>query len=797
MKTATFLLASLLVGVPLTAAAQEAGAQETGGRAGAQGSGAEGSGAEGSGAQGAVTFGAGASTESGVDANATIPSSSERETLGSRVGPVVLEPDVREADPREKEWAEREAKLNEASTITGGVGLLHTQHAQGGAAGQFRVGFTTEYFSSGFLCTTDFPCRDPRNPNGVLRSDSADHIGGRLTLSMQVARWLDTYLATSALANSNPANRPSLIQVLGDSTLGAKAHGAVSKVLHLGGAFELWLVNGTGSVGLDGAGTSAKFRALATADGRYADKRLPMRFSTNLTYVLDNSGEVVRSTESARGTAITRIERFGLNINRVDHFDIHLGLEFFAAQEKVRPFLEFAVLIPVNRQGYLCRQNNPSADKCLATDPFAPSTLTFGSRFYPWKKGFNLTAALDVGVSGTSFFIEEMRPTPPWMLYLGAGWAFDTHDRPPVVRYTADPSGSGGRRIRGFVREEGSDVGIAGAVVAWDNHPELTSLYTGTDGRFVTHGLPPGRYVFSITADGYKPGECSATIGGGSTAAGGSSAGGSAPVGAPPQGPASQGGDIQLDCVLEALPRVGSVVGKVKDLDTGGLVPNASVKVVDSAGKEFSGSTDPEGAFRFEQVSPGQATVTVDVDGYLVASEKLDVKVRQDNPIELSVKKKPKNPLVALQSKEIVIKQQIQFAIDSAEILPASTGLLTEIADVLLKNPRIRRVEVQGHTDGTGSPAHNQRLSEERAAAVVAWLTAHGVAADRLVAKGYGDTKPLVPNVTELNRKRNRRVQFIILEQDPPPPALGAPALGSGAASGAKPAEARNPVILP
>src|SRR4051812_9325026 len=60
-------------------------------------------------------------------------------------------------DKDDKEWAERDRKLNEASTLTGGVGLVHTQHAQGGAPGQFRVAFTTEYFSAGFLCSSDFP----------------------------------------------------------------------------------------------------------------------------------------------------------------------------------------------------------------------------------------------------------------------------------------------------------------------------------------------------------------------------------------------------------------------------------------------------------------------------------------------------------------------------------------------------------------------------------------------------------------------------------------------------------------
>jgi OmpA-OmpF porin, OOP family len=773
---------------------------------------------------GNVTFGGGASTQTGANANvgasATAP---QPQWQYERELPTESSGGTSEEQEKEKAWAERERKLNEASTLTGGVGLMHTQHAQGGAPGQFRVDFTTEYFSAGFLCTREFPCRDPQNPANTIQSDSADHIGGRLRLSMQVLKWLEAYLATSALANSNAANRPQLLQVLGDSTIGAKAHGQLSKVFHVGGAFELWLVNGTGSVGLDGGGTSAKFRGLATADLRGMQKRIPLRFSTNLTYVLDNSGQVVAGTETARGTPVTRIERFGLNINRVDHFDIHLGAELFAAEEKVRPFLEYQVLIPVNRQDYRCRPNNPSSDKCLATDAFAPSTLTLGSRFYPWKKGFNLTAAFDIGISGVGFFIEEMRPTPPWMLYLGAGWAFDTQDKPPVIRERVVERGTPaptGRRIRGFVHEEGKTEGIAGAIVSWENHPELTSLATGTDGRFTTHALQPGAYSFAIRADGYKPGQCSTTIAGVA----------SAPAqGTPPnQPPAQIGGDVQLDCVLSALPRVGNIVGKVKDLDTGNFVSGAAIKVVDVARKELSGSTDAQGTFRFEQVTPGEASITVDADGYLVSSERLDVKARQDNPIELSVKKKPKTPLVTVQNKEIIIRQQIQFAVDSAVILPASTGLLTEIADVLLKNPRIHKVEVQGHTDGSGSPAHNQKLSEDRASSVVSWLTAHGVASDRLSAKGYGDSKPLVPNVTELNKQRNRRVQFIITDQDAAAPSpgaasspksanplgapalgsgagsgpksatpLGAPALGSGAASGPKPAAPTNPITLP
>ena len=147
-------------------------------------------------------------------------------------------------------------------------------------------------------------------------------------------------------------------------------------------------------------------------------------------------------------------------------------------------------------------------------------------------------------------------------------------------------------------------------------------------------------------------------------------------------------------------------------------------------------------------------------------------------------------------------------------ILPASTGLLTEIADVLLKNPRIRKVEVQGHTDGTGSPAHNMKLSEDRASSVVAWLTAHGVALGALDGEGLRRLEASRPerHGAEQAAEPPRSVHHHRagccggpgLGHAPSPlgaPALGAPALGSGAAPGPKPgpkpAAPTNPITLP
>ena len=387
------------------------------------------------------------------------------------------------------EWKARELELMESSAINGGVGLLHMQHAQGGAPGQFRIGFTSEYFSAGFLCTSSFPCPSPTG-SGKITSDSMQHIGGTLSLSASIFSWLEGYASISAIANSDTANRPELLQVLGDTNLGVKAFGHVLPWLYFGGATELWLINGSGSVGLDGSGTSAKFRGLGTADLRSLSKPLPLRFSANVTYSLDNTGDVIADVEAARGAAITRIDRYGLGVDRTDHIDFSLGGEAFLVDQRIRPFIEWNISAPVNRQGYVCNPLNLNGDHCLGNDAVGPSKLTFGSRFYPWKNGFGVTLALDVGTGGVNDFIEEVAPTPPWTLYIGAGWAIDTRDKPPVVKVRVDAAPLAPKaRILGIVHEQDAATGVAAAIIRLDNHPDLPLVATEDDGHFSTPGL--------------------------------------------------------------------------------------------------------------------------------------------------------------------------------------------------------------------------------------------------------------------------------------------------------------------
>lgn len=125
----------------------------------------------------------------------------------------------------------------------------------------------------------------------------------------------------------------------------------------------------------------------------------------------------------------------------------------------------------------------------------------------------------------------------------------------------------------------------------------------------------------------------------------------------------------------------------------------------------------------------------------------------------------PPPPAAILTGEAITISEQVQFEHGTAVLRPESDAILKEVLDVLDKHPEIEQVEVQGHTDDTGTPEINLKLSTDRANAVVAWLVAHGAAKERLTGKGYGETKPIADNADEAGRAKNRRVEFRVVKQ--------------------------------
>jgi outer membrane protein OmpA-like peptidoglycan-associated protein len=107
--------------------------------------------------------------------------------------------------------------------------------------------------------------------------------------------------------------------------------------------------------------------------------------------------------------------------------------------------------------------------------------------------------------------------------------------------------------------------------------------------------------------------------------------------------------------------------------------------------------------------------------------------------------------------------KNVFFDTDKADLKPQSRAELNKLKLLLTENPTIR-IEIRGHTDNVGAEKDNQILSEKRAKAVKDYLSQNGIAADRLLSKGFGKTVPIDTNDTEQGRQNNRRTEFVILK---------------------------------
>jgi outer membrane protein OmpA-like peptidoglycan-associated protein len=149
--------------------------------------------------------------------------------------------------------------------------------------------------------------------------------------------------------------------------------------------------------------------------------------------------------------------------------------------------------------------------------------------------------------------------------------------------------------------------------------------------------------------------------------------------------------------------------------------------------------------------------IAVKADGYLFHSENFDIPNGSDDAL---VNKVIELKNIAIGSK--IALRNIFFDVAKATLRSESNTELDRLVKLMQDVPNLK-IEISGHTDNTGSATLNEKLSQDRAQAVVDYLKAKGIAATRMNAKGYGMSKPVAPNTTESGRQLNRRTEFEIV----------------------------------
>ena len=125
------------------------------------------------------------------------------------------------------------------------------------------------------------------------------------------------------------------------------------------------------------------------------------------------------------------------------------------------------------------------------------------------------------------------------------------------------------------------------------------------------------------------------------------------------------------------------------------------------------------------------------------------------------VVQRPKVDAPVLKSDSLIVLNEFLFETNSSTLKVEHFSALDSIMDFLLEHPSLE-VKISGHTDNTGRESHNKTLSTKRAEVVAEYLIENGVSQDRVTFEGFGSSKPIAPNSTDVGRNKNRRVELLI-----------------------------------
>lgn len=202
------------------------------------------------------------------------------------------------------------------------------------------------------------------------------------------------------------------------------------------------------------------------------------------------------------------------------------------------------------------------------------------------------------------------------------------------------------------------------------------------------------------------------------------------------------------------------VRGLVRDKETKRAL-KASVELVDidkDSIISFTQSDSISGEYLMVLTKGARYALYVNKEKYLFKSLNFDFQAEtiQPRPVNIDI------DLEKLKAGSVTVLNNIFFEFDKYELQPGSMAELDKVVRLLKENPNLR-IEVGGHTDNVGSESYNVELSRKRAASVVTYLTDQKIPQKRVIFIGYGSSKPIAPNTSEMGQKLNRRIEFRVL----------------------------------
>ena len=202
------------------------------------------------------------------------------------------------------------------------------------------------------------------------------------------------------------------------------------------------------------------------------------------------------------------------------------------------------------------------------------------------------------------------------------------------------------------------------------------------------------------------------------------------------------------------------VKGKVYDKKTKqGLPSSVELKDIKTGQRSSKVQTDEEGDYLITLPIGKDYAFNVNRKGYLIYSESFPLSSKPSDSIyQIDI------PLQPIEANANVILKNIFFDTKKFNLRPESMAELDNLVDLLNENPTII-IQINGYTDNVGKPADNLTLSNYRSKSVVTYLSSKGISAKRLLAKGFGETRPIADNKTEEGRAKNRRTELQVISK--------------------------------